>query len=571
MTRGAMMNRKIKFYNSIGFKINIALIVAVFFASAIIMQTFLKTTKENLTHTNKAYIEDLAISYGRTLEDEIHIQGVDATLETENLAFCLDGVALEGIESSYAYVVSPDGIMLYHPTADKIGQPVENAAVTQTVETIKSGKEVKNEVITYEFKGVEKFAGIYVNEAQDYILVVTADHDEIFASIDKLQTKGLIILVIISIIAVVAGTVFSRITIKPINTLAAYIDRVAEMDFTVSGDLLKLNARKDETGAMSKSISSLRDALEVVISSIKEKSENVMQASDMLSTDASESTTTIEQVENAVNDIAQGASSQAEDTQTATENVVVMGNMIEETYDEIEKLLGHAANMKESTDQARNVISELESINRKTEEYIDVIADQTYNTNESALKINEATKLITSIAEETNLLALNASIEAARAGEQGKGFAVVAAEIQKLAEQSNESAKHIEEIIAELISDSEKAVDTMHEVKEIIHAQSDHVEQTDMAFNDIADGVNQSIDGINSISNKAKMLDEARTSVVDIVQNLNAIAEENAACSQETSASVTEVTAIIEDISDKSSTLRHIAEELDSGMSIFKM
>lgn len=566
-----MMNRKIKYYNSIGFKINIALVVAVFFASAIIMQTFLSTVKDNLTHTNKAYIEDLAISYGRTLEDEIHIQGVEATLEAENLAYCLDGVALEGIESSYAYVVSPDGIMLYHPTADKIGQPVENAAVTQTVETIKSGKTVKNEVITYEFKGVEKFAGIYVNEAQDYILVVTADYDEIFASIDKLQTKGLIILVIISIIAVVAGTIFSRITIKPINTLAAYIDRVAEMDFTVSGDLLKLNARKDETGAMSKSISSLRDALEVVISSIKEKSENVMQASDMLSTDASESTTTMEQVENAVNDIAQGASSQAEDTQTATENVVVMGNMIEETYDEIEKLLGHAANMKESTDQARNVISELESINRKTEEYIDVIADQTYNTNESALKINDATKLITSIAEETNLLALNASIEAARAGEQGKGFAVVAAEIQKLAEQSNESAKHIEEIIAELISDSEKAVETMHEVKEIIHAQSDHVEQTDMAFNDIADGVNQSIDGINSISNKAKMLDEARTSVVDIVQNLNAIAEENAACSQETSASVTEVTAIIEDISDKSSTLRHIAEELDSGMSIFKM
>lgn len=565
------MNRKVKYYNSIGFKINIALVVAVFFASAIIMQTFLTTVKENLTHTNKAYIEDLAISYGRTLEDEIHIQGVEATLEAENLAYCLDGVALEGIESSYAYVVSPDGIMLYHPTADKIGQPVENAAVTQTVETIKSGKTVKNEVITYEFKGVEKFAGIYVNEAQDYILVVTADYDEIFASIDKLQTKGLIILVIISIIAVVAGTIFSRITIKPINTLAAYIDRVAEMDFTVSGDLLKLNARKDETGAMSKSISSLRDALEVVISSIKEKSENVMQASDMLSTDASESTTTMEQVENAVNDIAQGASSQAEDTQTATENVVVMGNMIEETYDEIEKLLGHAANMKESTDQARNVISELESINRKTEEYIDVIADQTYNTNESALKINDATKLITSIAEETNLLALNASIEAARAGEQGKGFAVVAAEIQKLAEQSNESAKHIEEIIAELISDSEKAVETMHEVKEIIHAQSDHVEQTDMAFNDIADGVNQSIDGINSISNKAKMLDEARTSVVDIVQNLNAIAEENAACSQETSASVTEVTAIIEDISDKSSTLRHIAEELDSGMSIFKM
>ena len=235
----------------------------------------------------------------------------------------------------------------------------------------------------------------------------------------------------------------------------------------------------------------------------------------------------------------------------------------------MQRLLSYASDMKEATEQARNILSELNDVNQKAEEYIDIIAKQTNTTNESALKINDATKLITSIAEETNLLSLNASIEAARAGEQGRGFAVVAAEIQKLAEQSNESAKHMEEIIQELIVDSERAVETMFDVKEIIRAQSEHVEQTDVAFNNITDGVNNSIEAINHISEKSKKLDEARIGVVDVVQNLTAIAEENAAGSQETSASVTEVTAIVDDISDKSESLKKIASELDESMNIF--
>ncbi len=565
------MNKKTNILNSIGTKISLAMIIAVVVTSVIIMNYYKDTITELLTTTNEGYIEDLAVAYGSELENEIAIQGVDATLTAENLDYCLNGVGLNGIESSYTYVVSNDGTMLYHPTPEKIGQPVENAAVTQTVETIQAGKKVTNEVITYDFKGVKKYAAIYVNEAQDYILVVTADYAEIFEDVNAMRKVGTTILVIAAVLSVALGTVFSQFIIRPIKTLSVYIDRVADMDFTVSGDILKLNNRKDETGLMSRSISKLRDALEAVVVSIREKSDNVKNASNMLSTDAHESTTTMEQVENAVNDIAQGASSQAEDTQTATENVVIMGSMIEETYEEIEKLLSKASDMQHSTDEAKKVLRELGNINKKAEDYIDVIAEQTNTTNESALKISDATKLITSIAEETNLLALNASIEAARAGEQGKGFAVVAAEIQKLAEQSNDTAKHIADIISELLADSEKAVKTMHDVKEVIALQTNHVEQTDVAFGDIEAGVEQSINGINEIAEKSKKLDEARTNVVDIVQSLNAIAEENAACSEETSASVTEVTAIIEDISDKSSALRSIADELDSGMNIFKL
>jgi len=322
---------------------------------------------------------------------------------------------------------------------------------------------------------------------------------------------------------------------------------------------------------MSRALSTLREALVNVVSSIKEKSDNVLFASDALTNDAAETATTMEQVENAVNDIAQGASSQAEETQKATENVIMMGTMVQETNEEVNNLRDYADSMRESTEQAKEVLRQLADVNRRAEEYIDIIAGQTNTTNESALKISEATKLITSIAEETNLLSLNASIEAARAGEQGRGFAVVAAEIQKLAEQSNESAREIEAIIQELLLDSEKAVETMYSVKEIMRAQSDHVEQTDNAFTQIIDDVEQSIEGINNIAEKTSQMDDARIVVVDIVQNLTAIAEENAAGTQETSASATEVTAIVDDISDKSKSLRVVAQELEQSMDIFKL
>ncbi|MBO5424747.1 MAG: HAMP domain-containing protein [Lachnospiraceae bacterium] len=388
-------------------------------------------------------------------------------------------------------------------------------------------------------------------------------------TINNITNVGVTALIVINLFAIVLASVLAHLYVKPINAISDITIKLADMDFTQDEKQEAVNERKDEIGRMGRALDNLRLALIGVVSDIKEKSTNVMSASDALSTDATETSTTMEQVENAVNDIAQGASSQAEDTQKATENVIIMGNMVQETHDEVRQLLEFASEMKESTDQAKNILNQLSEINVKVDEYIDVIANQTNTTNESALKINEATKLITSIAEETNLLSLNASIEAARAGEQGRGFAVVAAEIQKLAEQSNESAKYIEEIIRELIVDSEKAVETMYDVKEIIRAQSEHVEQTDMAFNQITDGVEQSIEGINRISEKTDELDQARVGVVDVVQSLTAIAEENAAGSQETSASVTEVSAIVEDISDKSNTLKQIANDLEDSMNVF--
>ncbi|MGN1171078.1 MAG: methyl-accepting chemotaxis protein, partial [Lachnospiraceae bacterium] len=181
------------------------------------------------------------------------------------------------------------------------------------------------------------------------------------------------------------------------------------------------------------------------------------------------------------------------------------------------------------------------------------------------------TTLITSIAEETNLLSLNASIEAARAGEQGRGFAVVAGQIQKLAEQSNESARAIEAIIDELITDSEKAVATMDDVRQIMTAQSDKVEATGRMFAEVMEGIGQSINGVTTIAEHTANMDEARIKVVDIVQNLTAIAQENAASTEETSASVTVVNNVVSNISGSAAELNEIASALQASVGFFKV
>lgn len=565
-----MEKKKIKFVHSLRLKMILAMAFFAFVTGGIACALFISSTKKEIGSVTRGYMRDLAKSYGTMLNNEMETEG-DSVLSSEHLGGILAGIQVEGVESSYIYVVSADGTMLYHPTKEKIGKPVENAAVKQTVAKIEKNEKVENEVIKYTFKGAEKYAGVYVNDAQDFIVVVTADYDDVFASVKNVKKKIVYIVLVELFIVATIGSLFAHILIKPMNEVSDLTKKVGDMDLTDSELQTRLANRKDEIGHMGRSLDYLTQSLKGVVANIKTKSAQVMDAANVLDSDASETSTTMEQVEQAVNDIAEGATTQAGETQRAEEQVVEMGNMVQETNDEVEKLLAFAQDMHECTAQASQILKALEQVNARAEENIDIIAEQTNTTNEAAMKISEATHLITSIAEETNLLALNASIEAARAGEQGKGFGVVASEIQKLAEQTNESAAHIEEIVQELLQDAEKAVETMYGVKEIMHTQSDHVEQTQSAFEQVQSGVQESIEGINRISGHTTRLNDARENVVGIVRNLTAIAEANAAGTEQTSASTTEVGAIMEDISGKSTAMRQAAQELDEGMNIFKL
>ena len=365
------------------------------------------------------------------------------------------------------------------------------------------------------------------------------------------------------LIFMIVGKMSKRLSIG-VNAL----EEVAQgkLNFKFDDDSLR---QTDEVGEFCRAIKKLEENLSDIIKNVISGSKELLEASDNLRNRTSITSEHVEQMEKAVNEIAIGAGSQAEETQSATENIILMGNMIEEAAGELDNLNHKARNLKAGGEAVMDVIRELQESNAKTGESIDIIYEQTNVTNESAQKIKEATALITNIAEETNLLSLNASIEAARAGEQGRGFAVVAAQIQKLAEQSNESARQIERIILSLIEDSDKSVITMNEVKEIMEQQSQNVMKTNEQVAQLVEEVEQSIGVIDEVSAKTAKINEARSSVVDTVQNLSAIAEENAASTEETSASVTEISGIINEIADEAHELKTISNQMDETMSMF--
>lgn len=562
-------NLRVNMLSSIRTRIVALLLGTIILISALFLVSIIPVTKEELSGVNRNYMNDVANAYGEMLDMAVNTD--ENALDSANLQKLIGQVSINGVTSSYAYVVDAQGTMLYHPTADKIGQSVENEVVKKLVMDIQSGNIPEPDVVSYDFKGVIKYAAYYVGENADYILVISADEDEVFTVVDYILKRTGITAVFALLFFGLIGLWITGITVNPIHKITGIVVKMADMDFTENPIQDKLNRRKDETGSMSRAITRLRENLREMAEGIKEQSLEIYNASETLNDNAEKTAGNMGEVEKTVTEIADGAAGQAEETQKATENVLLMGNMVEETNIEVENLRDNASTIRKSSDDAMDILESLEEINRKTKDAIEVIYGQTNTTNQSAIKIHEATEFITSIAEETNLLSLNASIEAARAGEQGRGFAVVASQIQKLAEQSDESAKQIEAIVNSLIRDSEKAVETMDVVRDIIERQSENVDKTNQIFRQVKSGIDSSIEGITAIAQKTERMDEARINVVDVVQNLTAIAQENAASTQEASAAVTEVADVVSNISDNAEQLKKVSDRLETHVGIFKL
>lgn len=559
---------KVPFLSSLRFKILFLTILAVVVSVGVVLAVMVTSVGRLMKTQAKNYLLDVTTSNApmlETLRKSIRLN------EPGELKAAFEKVGISGVESSYAYVVSSDGKMLYHPTEDKIGQPVENEVVKGLLSRMANGERPESEVVVYNFKGTAKYASYYIDEARSSVLVVCADEKEILEPLGRVMLISLGIFVGVIIVISILGLLLTGLFVRPIIQVSEIVGKMSDMDFSPNPGTEKLLERKDETGLMSRSVANLRRQLVSVIEEVQGQSNELFNASERLDQDASQTAKTVTQVESAVGDIAAGAASQAEETQSATENVIDMGTMIEAASREAEVLGSNSGQMKESSNQAMDILNELMQVNEKTKASISEIYEQTNITNASAQKIKDATSLIASIAEETNLLSLNASIEAARAGEQGRGFAVVASQIQKLAEQSNESARQIDDITSALIQDSTKAVETMQQVREIMDEQSDKMQKTDSMFRQVNSGVGNAMESVVNITGKTENLDNTRGKVVDVVQNLSAIAQENAASSQETSASVAEVSNIVADISDNAAHLKDIAYELEESMKKFRL
>lgn len=345
---------------------------------------------------------------------------------------------------------------------------------------------------------------------------------------------------------------------------------LADGDLTIEIDNKSLK-RTDELGDMVRGVSDLKNRLTEAVQKIHAASNDLMATGAEVNSMATEINSSSEEISNAVNDIAKGASSQAEEIENASGRINEMGAVIENIVESVAVLNDTAGHMMKAGNDSLEIVHDLSGSNDRTMDAVDRISRQIYATNESANKISEAVEIITDIADQTNLLSLNASIEAARAGEQGRGFAVVADQIRSLAEQSGSSAQHITAIIAELIKDSEQTVKVMQEVQAIVNEQKEKLEETKNQFANVATGIEESKEETNGIKNQTEICDSARVSVVDIISNLSAISEENAASSEETTASMAELSSTIGALADSAEQLQRISSVLEEEMKFFKL
>lgn len=333
----------------------------------------------------------------------------------------------------------------------------------------------------------------------------------------------------------------------------------------------KLLGKTDEIGQMARSLEKLRSSLAEIVTDIRDSSAVLASTGENLDTMASQTNNTANEIGTAVEGISKGAMSQAEEIETASLQVTNIGEEIGDIVNRVAKLDETSVDMKKAGDLSNEIVKELAASNDKTVEAIERIGKQVYATNESVEKIRMAVDAITEIASQTNLLSLNASIEAARAGEQGKGFAVVASEIQKLAEQSGESAKVIEDIVNKLYSESELSVTAMKEMREIIKEQEEKLAETTKQFAKVQQGIEVSRGETSGIKEKTIECDNSREAIMGVMESLSAISEENAASTEETTASMQELNATINLLAEEAIKVRDMSQNLEEKIKVFQL
>lgn len=450
------------------------------------------------------------------------------------------------------------------------------------------GTKADQEVIDKVLKNGETFytANITINNvkcAANYIPIKQPSNGQVIGMVFVGKDKNLITQqlyentitsFIMQIIIILACLIFEIIEVKSIIKAVKYSSKhlleVKDGNLSIKFDD-KMLKRNDEIGDVIRVTDNLIQSLKEILNNINITSNTLDEFSNNFNESVDNINDSMSNINSAVGEIANGATSQANETQNASSEVINIGNAIDTTKKKVEDLETSSKKMREYNDNANNTLNELLEISGKTKESVDTVKSQTELTNSSALEIRKATDLISDIAEQTNLLSLNASIEAARAGEAGKGFAVVAEEIRKLADESQNSAKLITEIVENLINNSNTSVNTMNDVETIINEQNNKLDATKKIFEDVNDEILEVRNIAVKITEEISNLNNLKINLLNGIESLAAIAEENAASTEETSASMTELSQLIGKTAKDAEQFVTLSEELAKSISKFKL
>ena len=377
------------------------------------------------------------------------------------------------------------------------------------------------------------------------------------------------VLGIVLILTIIVCFIASKGIAAAIEDSVLVVQKMASGNLNVNINEKNLN-RKDEVGKLSASTKSLQESLHDMIGSISENTSRLDRSSKDMSNVAGQASEAMDSISENLKSVLSSAKNQAEVTGSVTENVNNINQMLGNTGDEVDGLSDAATDMLKSGSEVDNSLKNLYNSNEGVLDAIDRIRKQTSETDISVEKIKEAVNLIASIAEETNLLSLNASIEAARAGESGKGFAVVAVEISKLADQSNAASADIEKMIMNLGQNSEKTISTMETVQDAINRQSEDMNNTRKIFEKVKGCIKSVAEGVSNIREATERLEGETSCIADDINNLNLQAETNMQNVEETLKAGEDVLKIVRDVSKMSMTVSTAANDMSDSVERFK-
>lgn len=481
-------------------------------------------------------------------------------------------------DTGYEVILSNTGIYVAHEDETLIGTSIFDNDVEhkQEIEENMSkgnyfsttGKSVLNNKLSN-----KQFIPIIIGKTKTPWFVETViPISEITYESDKL-VKGLVIIGLVGLlILLVISYLTARMVSTPIKLLSEIIERIANYDlcYDENSKAVKYLKRRDEIGTIAKSIDKMQRNIIKLVKNISVSSEQLASSSQELTATSQQSAIAADEVAHTIEEIASGAGNQARDTELATKDINDLGNLIKNSQNEIEELNKYTDDViqlkKQGIDNINNLVEITELNNNATKQINKLVID----TNESAGKIYQASQMISNIADQTNLLALNAAIEAARAGELGRGFAVVAEEIRELAEQADDFAGDINNIINDLRSKIDSSVSTMSELMNLADNQNACVNSTKIKFDGIAEAIEKTKETIDIINKSSKIMDDKRLAITNITEELSVISQKNAVGTEEASASVEEQTASMEEIANASESLAKLAEEMNVGITKFK-